>query len=190
MRFGPQQMLKMAMAGGSEGKAHRIERPYDFKERGIYDALSFNVNLGRSSGAHLGYGFQNVLGYQFNRLVGSGIGVGYDGYYLSNGESNVVSIFAEYRGYLSKKNVSEYWTFAAGYGMPTAVKGETLTDLHGSYMVQPTIGFRFGASSRYNFFADLGFRLQQVRYEDNNTWSSNHYTVTYRRWVLRGGILF
>lgn len=190
MKLAPLQIQKIVMAGATDAKVSRIERPYNFKERGMYDALSFNINLGRSSRSHLGYGFQNVVGYQFNRLVGTGIGLGYDSYYLNNGESNVASVFGEYRGYLGKRNVSEYWTFAAGYGFPRANQEDVLTNLKGSFMIQPTIGFRFGASSRYNFFADLGFRLQQVRYESLNTWAENRYTVTYRRWVLRGGILF
>ena len=190
MRFAPEQIKKVKMSELSQSKTSRVERPYNFEERGVYDALSFNVNLGRSEGAHLGYGFQNVVGYQFNRLVGGGLGIGYDAYYLSNGESNVLSIFGEYRGYLGKRNTAEYWTFAAGYGHPMGIKNDNLTNLKGSFMMQPTIGYRFGASSRYNFFMDLGFRLQQVRYESNNTWAENHYTVTYRRWVRRGGILF
>lgn len=190
VRFAPQQVRKIKMSPSAEGKTSRVERPYNFEERGLYDALSFNVNLGRSTVSHLGFGFQNVIGYQFNRLVGTGLGIGYDAYYLNNGESNVLSVFGEYRGYLSKRNTAEYWTFAAGYGQPMGNKDDNLTNLKGSFMLQPTIGYRFGASSRYNFFADLGFRLQQVRYESNNTWAENHYTVTYRRWVLRGGILF
>ncbi len=190
VRFAPQQVQKIKMAALADSKTSRIERPYNFEERGMYNALSFNVNLGRSNMSHLGFGFQNVVGYQFNRLVGSGLGIGYDAYYLNNGESNVLSIFGEYRGYMNKRHTAEYWTFAAGYGHPMGIKNDNLTNLKGSYMLQPTIGYRFGASSRYNFFMDLGFRLQQVRYESNNTWSENHYTVAYRRWVLRGGILF
>ena len=116
--------------------------------------------------------------------------MGLNSYYFSHGESNVLSIFGEYRGYLSKRNTSEYWTLAAGFGQPLKNKNENLTNFKGGFMVQPTVGWRFGASRRYNFFADLGFRLQQVQYQSNNTWSENHYKVTYRRWILRGGILF
>ena len=135
-------------------------------------------------------GIQNVVGFQFNRWAGGGIGMGLNSYYFLYGASNVLSVFGEYRGYLSKRNTSEYWTFAAGFGQPLKNKTENLTNLKGGFMIQPTIGWRFGASRRYNFFADLGFRLQQVQYESNNTWSENHYKVTYRRWILRGGILF
>ena len=190
MRFAPQQVQKIRMTESADSKTSRTVKPYNFKERGMYDALSFDVNFGRSTQSHIGVGFQNVVGYQFNRLVGSGLGVGYDSYYLKNGQSDVVSVFGEYRGYLGKRNTSEYWTLAAGYGHPLGIKNDNLTNLKGSFMLQPTIGYRFGASHRYNFFLDLGFRLQQVRYESNNTWSENRYTVTYRRWILRGGILF
>lgn len=190
LHFPPEQVKKIRMSSPSQKNANRAEKLYHFRERGFYDALSFAVNLGRSSQAHQGTGFQNVVGYQFHRLVGGGIGVGYDSYYIKNGESNVLSVFGEYRGYLSQRNISEYWTIAAGYGQPSSIKNDYLTHLKGSFMVQPTVGFRFGASNRYNFFADAGFRLQQIRFENNNEWTQNHYTVTYRRWILRGGILF
>jgi hypothetical protein len=191
LRFAPQQILKVRMSEIAGVKTSRAERPYSFKERGMYDALSFNINLGRSSySANQGIGFQNVVGYQFSRLVGTGIGVSYDSYYIANGQSDVISVFGEYRGYLNKRNTTEYITFAAGYGHPKSNKNEILTNRKGSFMVQPTIGLRFGASNRYNFFADLGFRWQQVRFEEINTWRENRYTVMYRRWILRGGILF
>jgi hypothetical protein len=190
-QFLPTQIRKIVMADIVKAKNYKVEKPYNFKERGLYDALSFALNVGRNSGgARQGVGIQNVMGYQFNRLVGSGIGVGYDTYYLLYGESNVLSVFGEYRGYMSHQNTSKYWTFAAGYGQPLSIKNDYLTNLKGSFMVQPTIGFRFGAAHHCNFFADLGFHIQQVRYENNSTWSENHYTVTYRRWILRGGILF
>jgi hypothetical protein len=189
--FGHDQVKKIVMFDAEKGKSFRAEKPYNFREQGVYDALSVSVNLGRGTNqTHRGIGIQNVVGYQFNRLLGTGIGVGYDSYYLKNGASDVLSVFGEYRGYLGKRNTSEYWTLAAGFGQPIDSKTDNFTNLKGSFMVQPTVGFRFGASSRYNFFADLGFRLQQIRFQNNNTWSENQYTVTYRRWILRGGILF
>ncbi|MBL7815852.1 MAG: hypothetical protein JNL70_12630 [Saprospiraceae bacterium] len=191
IRFAPQQVQKIKMNDGNNVRSSsHVEKPYNFKEKGMYDALSFNLNFGRTSEPHLGYGVQNVVGYQFNRWVGGGVGIGYDSYYASHGESNVISLFGEYRGYLSKRNTSEYWTFAAGYGQPTKNSNDVLTNLKGSFMCQPTIGFRFGASSRYNFFTDFGLRVQRVHYENNSAWSENSYTVTYYRWILRGGILF
>ncbi len=189
--FGHDQVKKIVMFSALKDKSFRTEKPYEFKEQGLYDALSLSGNFGRNAiRTQRGIGIQNVVGYQFNRLVGTGIGVGYDSYYLNNGESNVVSVFGEYRGYLGKRNTSEYWTLAAGFGQPIDSKSDNFTNLKGSFMVQPTVGFRFGASRRYNFFADLGFRLQQIRFQNNNTWSESAYTVTYRRWILRGGILF
>ena len=193
VRFLPTQMKKIVMQDVAENKPTKTVKPYNFKERGFYDALSVGLNLGKLSRFNQilgGIDVQNVVGFQHNRLVGGGIGLGYNSYYASNGESNVLSIFGEYRGYLSKRNTSEYWTFAAGFGQPLKNETENLTNFKGGFMIQPTVGWRFGASRRYNFFADLGFRLQQVQYESNNTWSENHYKVTYRRWILRGGILF
>ena len=191
--FYPHQIKKIVMYEATKGKVSRAEKAYNFKERGTYDAFSIGLNFGQlsqSSRRLMGLDIQNVVGFQFNRWAGGGIGMGLNSYYFLYGASNVLSIFGEYRGYLGKRNTSEYWTFAAGFGQPLKNKTENLTNLKGGFMIQPTVGWRFGASRRYNFFADLGFRLQQVQYESNNTWSENHYKVTYRRWILRGGILF
>ena len=67
---------------------------------------------------------------------------------------------------------------------------QIIVNRRGGVFIQPTIGLRFGASARYNFFAELGARFQEVRYDFSNQWIENNYKVTYQRWILRGGILF
>jgi hypothetical protein len=172
----------------------RLEKPYNFKERGFYGSAAYAMSFGRNrngGGAHIGVGLQASAGYLLRRQLGFGGGLAYDSYYLKDGEANVYAVFGEVRGYLSKRNVAEYYTFAAGYGQPTVQKDNlSITKRSGGLMIQPTFGLRFGASARYNFFAEVGARFQRVHYGFSNQWLENDYKVTYQRWILRGGIVF
>ena len=196
MRCKPEYIKKVVMAKPktADVSAPKTVKPYDFKERGFYASAVYAMSFGRNSGGagtHTGVGLQATAGYLLRRQIGFGGGVGYDAYYLKDGNAAVMSVFGEARGYLSKRNVAEYVTFAIGYGHPTKQKDNALiTNRSGGLMLQPTIGLRFGASARYNFFAEIGARFQQVHYSNSNEWVENRYTVNYQRWILRGGILF
>ena len=196
MRCSPEYIKKVIMAKPktADANAATIAKPYDFKERGFYASAVYAMSFGRNSGGagtHTGVGLQATAGYLLRRQIGFGGGVGYDAYYLKDGNAAVMSVFGEARGYLSKRNVAEFFTFAVGYGQPMVQKGNPqITKRSGGLMLQPTIGLRFGASARYNFFAEIGARFQQVHYSNSNEWVENRYTVTYQRWIIRGGILF
>jgi hypothetical protein len=196
MRWTPEYIKKVVMAKPKTTVVDvpKTAKPYDFKERGFYASAVYAMSFGRNSGGagtHTGVGLQATAGYLLRRQIGFGGGIGYDAYYLKDGNSAVMSVFGEARGYFSKRNVAEFFTFALGYGHPTKQKDNFLIETRsGGLMVQPTIGLRFGASKRYNFFAEVGARFQRVQYGNSNEWTENRYTVTYQRWILRGGILF
>ena len=196
LRCKPEYIKKIIMAKPKtvDTSMPAIAKPYDFKERGFYASAVYAMSFGRNSGGagtHTGVGLQATAGYLLRRQIGFGGGLGYDAYYLKDGNAAVMSAFGEVRGYLSKRNVAEFFTFALGYGQPTVQKGNVqITQRSGGFMLQPTIGLRFGASRRYNFFAEIGARFQQVHYSNRYEWVENRYTVTYQRWILRGGILF
>jgi hypothetical protein len=166
--------------------------PYAFKERGLYNATSFALSFGKSTYTNaVGVGLQHSVGYQFNRILGAGVGVSYENLYIQNSaEGRMFSIFGEVRGYFSQNNTAFYYNVAGGMAFPVAKASENLTNHKGGLLVYPAIGMRFGASKRYNFFMDIGAKMQQVSFRNSNQWSENNYSLTYRRWVLRGGILF
>jgi hypothetical protein len=193
MRCTPETVEKVMMAPPKSAKGTKSERLYEFSERGVYGTAIYNMSFGRDKnggGTHTGVGFQATAGYLFRRQLGVGGGLGYDGYYLKSGNANVLSGFGEIRGYLSKRNWSEFFTLAVGYGQPMKTENASITKRKGGMMLQPTIGLRLGASARYNFFVDFGARFQQVHYDFSSEWVQNKYKVTYQRWILRGGIIF
>ncbi|MDZ7878246.1 MAG: hypothetical protein U5L45_11275 [Saprospiraceae bacterium] len=196
IRYAPETVEKVVMAqpkSAQSAKETTLPRLYEFRERGVYGSVLYNMSFGRDKnggGTHTGVGLQATAGYLFRRDIGFGGGLGYDGYYLKGGNANVWSGFGEIRGYLSKRNFSEFFTLAVGYGQPMKTDNAAISTRKGGLMLQPTIGLRLGASARYNFFVDFGARFQQVHYDFSNEWIENKYKVTYQRWILRGGILF
>jgi hypothetical protein len=189
VKFLKKDVKKVVMEMPSVLKANE---PYEFKERGFYNATSINLSFGKSTYTNnVGIGIQHAVGYQFNRLLGVGIGASYENLYLqSYAEGRMLSLFGEVRGYLSKHNTAFYYNVAGGMAFPVTKSTENLTGHKGGLMVYPAVGMRFGASKRYNFFMDIGAKIQQVSYNSLNEWQQDYYTVTYRRWVVRGGILF
>ncbi len=188
----PDNAVRKLVMGDGEEKA---EKPYAFKEKGIYNASYFGLSFGKTEfdQAVQGAFFSTTTGYQFNRLIGVGLGVGIDNQYISRGSANILTTFMEVRGYMSAKPRSFYYSCAGGVGfllMDKTDRDRLYTGHRGDLMLHPAIGLRFGANSDYNFFVDIGAKFQRVHFNQINNWTENRYTVTYQRWVLRGGILF
>ena len=194
----PQRIVKKVVMEEVKPEKMKAEKVYSFKERGIYNVTYFNLSFGKTSqqwgnnSSHIGVALENITGFQFNRLVGAGLGIGFDNYYATGNDANVLSLFSEVRGYLSRQNMSPYYSFSSGVGFPMVNTKDNLnlSGHRGGLMVHPAIGLRFGASSHINFFADIGAKYQRIHYNQINTWSENRYRITYLRWVLRGGIVF
>jgi hypothetical protein len=174
----------------------KFEKPYAFRERGLYNITYFNLNFGKNINfgtSNTGVALQNTTGFQFNRWLGAGLGLGLDNYYISGNDANVLSVYSEIRGYLNADNRAFYYSMASGMGFPLVQKSDkssNLTGHKGGFMLHPAIGMRFGASPKFNFFMDIGTKFQRLKLDQINQWSENHFTVTYQRWVLRGGIMF
>ena len=197
MRFSAKlvKKVKMAMPDSMVLASAKAEKLYEFKEKGFYGSVAYDMSFGRNkfgNGTHTGVGLQATAGHLFRRQFGIGGGIAYDSYYLKSGNANVLAAFTEIRGYLSKRQMAEFFTLAIGYGHPLKQNNilNVVSERKGGFMLQPTIGLRFGASARYNFFAEVGARFQQVHYNFSTEWVENRYKVTYQRWILRGGIVF
>jgi hypothetical protein len=187
------QKVVMVKPKTDDVKAPQAEKPYNFKEYGFYGSVAYAMSFGRDkygNGSRIGVGLQVSAGHLFQRKLGIGGGLAYDSYYLKDGNANVIAAFGEVRGYLSKRRVAEFFTLAAGFGQPMKTNNSGITKQSGGLIIQPTIGLRIGASARYNFFVELGARFQKVHYTYSDQWITNEYSVTYQRWILRGGLLF
>jgi len=167
-------------------------REYRFRERGIYNETY--VNLPQSYLAwgswNVGLGIHHVTGYQFNRWIGAGLGLGFDGYYLGYGE-NIIPVYAEARGYFTQKNTAPFYSVALGYGFVPKNEQNGFSDTKGGMMFNPNIGWRFGASPTANFTLALGYKLQKASFTEQR-WGSSIFkrNYTYNRLNVKLGLLF
>ena len=168
------------------------KKSYEFKERGFYNATNISLSMAGSaysaSGINFGYGAQTSFGYQFNRLLGAGVGIGMDYYYRGSGE-NLMPVFGEIRGYLFSKNFTPMYSLATGYSFAFKDKDRNITEAKGGWMIYPAVGFRMGGSKLMNFTLDAGVRIQKAKYTFTS-WDIRRQRITYRRLVIRVGFVF
>jgi len=166
--------------------------PYNFNERGLYYAVRahfINGNFGDRANEDFGVGISALLGMRFHRLIGVGVGLGYDSFILETGE-RVMPIFAEATGYLSPKNTSLSYGLAAGYSLAFNSDDYGITDAKGGLMVHPSIGLRFGVQE-HKFTVDLGYRFQKAQFTYQDRWSARSWNterLLYKRVTLRFGV--
>lgn len=192
-------MIKRIVQESIEGeKPIQVEtiketRAYAFRENGLHFVTTIgyiggNDQFGKYTDGFNAH-FQSI--YQFNRLLGTGLGLGVDFYNVNLG--SIAPIYATMRGYLKAKNVSPYYQLAAGYGIPI-INDETsgFTSSKGGYYLAPELGFRFNGSADTNFTMGLGLQWQKASYtlDFNDTISNNVDSYTFRRFNFKIGILF
>ena len=167
-------------------------REYHFRERGIYNETYVNLMQGFNTWGDWvgGLGIHHVVGYQFNRWIGAGLGAGFDGYFLGFGE-NVIPVYAEARGYFMQKNTTPFYSMALGYGFAGKNDERGITEGSGGIMVNPNIGYRFGASAGANFTLSMGYKLQKASFTQlRGGGSTFKRDYTYSRLNLKLGLLF
>ncbi|MEM1121329.1 MAG: hypothetical protein AAGJ18_12830, partial [Bacteroidota bacterium] len=165
---------------------------YAFRERGMYYATS----IGYLGGNNLQGGYTDafnihlVSGYQFNRWLGAGMGVGVDYYNVNLG--SVMPVYLEGRGYLKKANFSPFYQVAAGWGFPIQGEESRYDESKGGYYLAPALGLRFGGSKEANFFTSIGLQWQRGTYtqEFGDGISQNEDRYTFRRFNFKVGVLF
>lgn len=172
------------------------KKPYAFKEEGLYQAVFASFLPGTAAWNDdfaEGYGIRGVVGKQWNRWIGTGIGLGIENYYPTQGET-VYPLFLELRGYLTAQNVAPYYTLAGGYSFTIKNEEAGVTDAKGGYLIHPAIGLRLGGSAKANFTIDAGVQLQKATFtRGGNAWrgaETQEYKMFYKRLAIRLGMLF
>jgi len=153
-------------------------------------AANFVVKSSNTSTTNtlVGLGIHHVTGYQFNRWIGAGMGIGFDGYDIGAGE-NIIPVYAEARGYFMKKNTTPFYSVALGYGFAGKNDNTGIIEGSGGIMFNPNIGYRIGASAGANFTLALGYKLQKASFTPR--WNGEiERKFTYSRLNLKLGLLF
>lgn len=168
-------------------------REYRFRESGIYNETSVQFPNGLNSWSTWisGIGVHHVVGYQYNRWIGGGIGLGFETFYPGYGEV-IVPLYAEARGYLMKKNVTPFYSVSLGYGFAPNIDVSEVNRIggRGGLLFNPNLGYRFGASDGSNFTLSLGYRLQKASFTEENWEGTFKRNYTYNRVNLKLGLLF
>lgn len=148
-------------------------------------------DLGFSSGLGVQYSF----GYQFSRLMGLGVGVGYhdtlSGSFFRR--PKFIPVYAEVRGYTSEMKTSFYYNLALGLTTGTTVRDGTPAQVSPRLYTHPAVGYKFG-SDRVAFLVDLGLQLSSAEYNfeiiPTGTGLNQREVLESNSVVLRFGIMF
>lgn len=190
----PAEQVAKVVQESTQASAQKIRpvREYAFKEKGIYNETYVNLPMGNNQWGWFvsGLGLHHVTGYQYNRWIGTGIGIGVDSYEMGDGR-NVMPIYLEARGYFSKKKVSPFYSVNLGYGIALKNKGAGINETKGGIMYNPSVGWRFGGHPNANFTLALGYKMQKISYR-SQIWdgSSLEQKYMYKRINLKLGVLF
>ncbi|MCO6476155.1 MAG: hypothetical protein J5I94_06000 [Phaeodactylibacter sp.] len=168
------------------------KKAYAFKEKGMYNATYFSTLSGSANGVfQLGLGIHNVTGYQFHRLFGLGAGFGVDTYSFDEGET-LYPVFAEARGYLSRKRVAPYYSGNLGYGFAFKNRDELINKAEGGIFFRAALGLRLGADEGTNVLVDLGYQYQEAYFERRTPFQNEieEKRLEFNRIVIRIGLIF
>ncbi|NUQ26191.1 MAG: hypothetical protein HUU34_19750 [Saprospiraceae bacterium] len=173
-------------------KPPKSPREYAFQEKGLYHSTSIGALMGKDDNSNpVGLCIHHTTGYMFNRRLGAGLGIGFD-HYATGGTESVFPVFAEVRGYLSKKKIAPFYTFSGGYGFALKRIKKDIEEAEGGWMFHPAFGLRIGADKRKNAFIDIGYRFQRARYTTLFPFSGDVQIkdYQYQRLTMRLGMVF
>lgn len=190
--------LRKKHTGRQKVKSVAADVPYAFRERGIYYSLKGGPAFGQAhfGDSDLGFGMAASVGYQWHRLLGVGLGLGFDNYsVVDNVAARVLPITAEVRGYFRAQPRSLYYHVTAGYGAAFKNEQVGISKATGGLLVHPALGLRMGAREDVNFTLDIGYRFQEVTLQREwNLWwggvERQEQHIWYKRLCLRFGVLF
>jgi hypothetical protein len=131
------------------------------------------------------------MGHRFSQYLSVGGGFGYEDMEV-NWAAQIIPVFAETRGYLTKSNISPYYNLRAGIGFPLANSNYNIISTSPGIMFNPEVGCRFGGRD-VHFYMGVGFRLQKATYTVEPVWWESRTDVdrlTYRRLDLKFGLEF
>lgn len=143
----PESNVKRIVQRCKESKA--AARPYDFKERGLYNATRLGVLIGQNyfGENNTGFTLSHCTGWMFRRWLGAGIGAGVEVYSPDGLETTTYPVFAEVRGYLSARNVTPFYSISTGWAFAGSKDDpdQFITNKwSGGWMAKAQIGYRIG----------------------------------------------
>lgn len=173
----------------------------DFKatEKGYYNITSVALLFGQGQNGFLPIpSLSSVNGWQFNKSLLTGIGIGYEYY-----EWGVLPVFAEVKYMMGSERIIPFGSLKIGYALPVSKPSNShednytnATEYIGGIQLNPEAGIRILLSNKSSFLLSIGYHFQQLSYKANNYywWNNSNYETTvhtdYNRISLRAGFMF
>ena len=134
----------------------------DFKKKGYFGIVELGfTDFPAGSGLPM-FSMNVVNGYQFNRCLSMGLGLGAD---ISNNSVYNVSATTDFRGYFTKAKIAPFAGLIAGYNMQIAkypdyyYYGRTVTTINHGAIINPNIGVRIAISKKAGMSFSFGYKM-------------------------------
>lgn len=163
----------------------RLEKPYRFRETGLYQSFSMFLNTSFLGGMGAHYS----IGHRVNRMLGIGVGLGIESNEVGAWRA-VVPLTLEARGFFKPAKISPYYAIKAGYGFAVQDGEFSFAKATGGLHLSPELGLRFGSGQVCPYFG-VQYKIQKASYL--YSWNPDEFRndqITYRRMDFRFGILF
>jgi hypothetical protein len=159
--------VKRVVQGCGQTKTEtKISKTYHFQEKGWFHHTRTAILPGNNyfGDAIPGLSLYHVSGFQFNRFLGAGIGLGVETYDPESGYEPVTyPLMLEVRSYWMKRRISPYGALSLGYAWTGKIPnnwGDT-NDFDGGPVAKVQVGYRFG--NHFTMHGGLSFQ-QKTRH--------------------------
>ncbi len=169
----------------NQGTLFELVPIVNYEKRGWYNIGYGSINFPGAFNEG-GVGVENVTGYQFNRYTGLGLGLGFQRLDYRTGK--IFPVYVQYRGYLFNKKVSPYYNLDIGFSLPLKDRRSNFTSSSPGTYFYPSVGYKCG-SDKSAFMIDIGWRVANVTYINNNEFFSSEEKYFFNNVVLRLGVM-
>ncbi len=168
----------------------------DEKEINYYSHISFGFNLGNLQRSEFGsntksggIGFRYSMGYEFNRWLSVGGGIGYEFYNFDNPDV-FIPVYAEIRGDLTEWKVRPIYSMELGWGVKVLSQFENWDNKPNGVYFRPAVGWKFQKRERFASSISFGYELQHAKFRRDDSWDDDLYIVNIKRLYQRYSINF
>jgi len=190
MKFPDAEIKKVV----EQSESINIKAPVTHRNNGIYytgKATLMAGNDGPRANDKIGYGITASVGYQWNKNIGAGIGIGYREF-VAEASEEMYPIFAEFRGFINDNAVRPFYNVELGYAFAFKDEEIGLVEAKGGLFVYPSIGISLGRKT-YRTTIDVGYNFQQAEFTYGSNFDDrvrSFQEITFRRLSLRLGVHF
>lgn len=131
--------------------------------------------------------FWVVNGFQFNRNVSAGLGIGFSYY---NDPVSLLPLFIDFKYQFPSENISPFFFLKSGYNISIHTDKDTPVDSHsGGFILHPGLGLQFETSGSLTWHISAGFNLDRATYfEPAGNFTSIERELSYERLSIGIGL--